>query len=161
MRTISFDFLKKLFNESKEQRLVPADIAGLVKIINAFPEINSLKEIPKYINRKRQEKIKLDSDIYYRNREIEKLNQEIIGKRKEIEDLKDDFDSVRKEMQDEKKEFLLFKDVKNELKKNCIEIHLLEPLIDVIKIFQEMHFKPLKILSEFSNIKEYRESSRK
>ena len=151
------DFLQNLFNESNEQRLEPADIAELVKIIKAFPEINSLKEIPKYINRKRQEKIKLDSDIYYRNREIEKLNQEIIGKKKEIQDLKEDFDSVRKEMQDEKKEFLLFKDVKNELKKNSIEIHLLEPLIDVIKIFQEMHFKPLKILSEFSNIKEYRD----
>ena len=121
------------------------------------PEINSLKEIPKYINKRRQEKIKLDADIYYRNREIEKLDQEKERKRKEIQDLKDDFDSVRKEMQDEKKEFLLFKDVKDELKKNCIDIHVLDPLIDVIKIFQEMHFKPLTILSEFSNIKEYRE----
>ena len=150
------DFLQNLFNESKEQRLEPADITRLVKVIKTFPEINSLKEIPKYINRKRQEKIKLDADIYYRNREIEKLNQEIMEK-KEIQDLKEDFDSVRKEMQDEKKEFLLFKDVKNELKKNSIEIHLLDPLIDVIKIFQEMHFKPLRILSEFSNIKEYRD----
>ena len=40
-------------------------------------------------------------------------------------------------MQDEKKEFLLFRDAKDELKKNGIDVHVLEPLIHVIKIFQE------------------------
>ncbi|HET9805822.1 MAG TPA: hypothetical protein VFP49_02820 [Nitrososphaeraceae archaeon] len=55
-------------------------------------------------------------------------------------------------MQDEKKEFLLFKNVKEELKKHDIDIHNLEPLINVIKIFDEMHYRPLTILSEFSDI---------
>ena len=58
-----FDFLKKLYNECKEQRLPPADIARLVKVINDYPEINSLNEIPKTIKKRRQEKIKLDTDI--------------------------------------------------------------------------------------------------
>ena len=44
-------------------------------------------------------------------------------------------------MQNEKKDFLLFKDAKDELKKNGIDIHVLEPLIDVIKIFKEMAFQ--------------------
>jgi hypothetical protein len=57
-------------------------------------------------------------------------------KKKEIQDLKDDFDSIRKEMQDEKKDFLLFKDAKDELKKNGLDIHVLEPLTHVIKILQ-------------------------
>ena len=52
-----FDFLKKLYNECKEQRLPPADIARLVKVINDYPEINSLNEIPKTIKKRRQEKI--------------------------------------------------------------------------------------------------------
>ena len=151
-----FDFLKKLYNESKEQRLLPADLARLAKVINDYPEINSLKEIPKYINKARQRKIKLDADIFYRNREIEKLDQEKERKRKEIQELQDDFEFVRKEMKNERKEFLLFKDAKDELKKNGIDIHVLEPLIDVIKIFKEGHFKPITVLSEFSNIQEYR-----
>ena len=46
---------------------------------------------------------------------------------------------------------------RDELKKNGIDIHILEPLIDVIKIFQEMHFRPLTIFSEFSDINEYRD----
>ena len=62
-------------------------------------------------------------------------------------------------MQNERKEFLLFKDAKDELKKNGIDIHVLEPLIDVIKIFKERHFKPITVLSEFSNIQEYRKCS--
>src|SRR5687768_6260730 len=41
------DFVKKLYNECKEQKLSPADLARLVKVINAYPEINSLNEIPK------------------------------------------------------------------------------------------------------------------
>ena len=50
MMTTSFDFLKKLYNESKEQRLLPADLARLVKVINTYPEeINSLNDIPKII----------------------------------------------------------------------------------------------------------------
>jgi len=77
--------------------------------------------------------------------------------RKEIQDLKDDLESFRKEMQNEKKDFLLFKDAKGELKKNGIDIRVLEPLIHVTKIFQEMHFEPLTILSEFSDIKAYRD----
>ena len=85
------------------------------------------------------------------------MDHEKERKRKEIQDLQDDFESFRKEIQDEKKDFLLFKDAKDELKKNGIDIHMLEPLIDVIKIFQEMHFRPLTILSKFSDINEYRD----
>ena len=147
------DFLKKLYNESKEQRLLPADLARLVKVINAYSEeINSLNDIPKIIAKRRQEKTILDADIFYRKCRIEKLDQEIERKRKEMQDLEDDLESCRKEMQDEKKEFLLFKNVKEELKKHGIDIHILEPLIHVINIFQEMHYRPLRILSEFSDI---------
>jgi hypothetical protein len=152
-----FDFVNKLYNESKIQRLEPVDIARLVKVVNAFPDINSLNDIPKHIHKRRQEKIKLDEDINYKQHEIEKLDQEIDKKRKEIQDLKDDLESFGKEIQEEKKEFLLFKDVKSELKKNSIDIRILEPLIHIIKIFQEMNFRPLTILSEFSDIKAYRD----
>jgi hypothetical protein len=78
-------------------------------------------------------------------------------KRKEILILHDDLESSRKEMQDEKKDFLLFKNVKEELKKHSGDIHNLEPLIDVIKIFDDMNFTPLTILSEFSDINAYRD----
>ena len=71
-----FDFLKKLYNESKEQKLSPADIARLVKVINAYPGINSLNELPKNIKKRQQEKIKLDADIYYKKLEIQKLDNE-------------------------------------------------------------------------------------
>lgn len=84
------------------------------------------------------------------------MDHEKERKRKEIQDLKDDFDSIRKEIQNEKKDFLLFKNVKDELKKNGIDIQILEPLIHVIKIFQEMNFQPLTIFSEFSDINDYR-----
>ena len=147
------DFLKKLYNESKEQRWLTGDLARFVKVINAYSEeINSLNDIPKIIAKRRQEKTKLDADIFYRKREIEQLDQEIERKRKEKQDLQDDLESSRKEMQDEKKEFLLFKNVKEELKKYGIDIHILEPLIHVIKIFKDMHFEPLTILCEFSDI---------
>jgi uncharacterized coiled-coil DUF342 family protein len=152
-----FDFLKKLYNESKEQKLLPADLARLVKVVNAYPEINSLNEIPKNINKRLQEKIKLDAEIYYKKREIEKLDHEIEKRRKEIQDLQDDLESFRKKIQNEKKDFLLFKNVKDELKSHDIDIHNLDPLIDVIKIFQEMRFEPLTIFSEFSDIKAYRD----
>jgi hypothetical protein len=152
-----FDFLEKLYNKSKEQKSEPANIVRVVKVINAYPEINSLNDIPQHINKRRQEQIKLDAEIYYKKHEIEKLDQGMDRKKKEIQDLKDDFDSIRKEMQDEKKDFLLFKDAKDELKKNGLDIQILEPLTHVIKILQEMNFRPLTILSEFSDINQYRE----
>ena len=156
MRGIS-DFLNKLYNESKEQRLLPGDLARLVKVINAYPEINSLNQIPKNIKKRQQEKIKLDAEIYYRKLEIQKLDHDKEKKRKEIQDLQDDLEYFRKEMQDEKKDFLLFKNVQEELQKHGIPIHVLEPLIDVIRIFHELHFRPLTIISEFSDIKAYRD----
>jgi hypothetical protein len=52
---------------------------------------------------------------------------------------------------------LLFKNVKEELKKHGIDIHVLEPLIDVMKIFDEMNFRPLTIFSVFSDINAYRD----
>jgi hypothetical protein len=152
-----FDFLKKLYNECKEQRLPPTDIARLVKVINDYPEINSLNEIPKTIKKRRQEKIKLDADIYYRKLEIQKLDHEIESKRKERQDIQDGLESFQKEIKDEKKDFLLFNDARNELKKHDISIYFLEPLIDVIRIFDDMHFRPLTILSQFSEIKAYRD----
>jgi hypothetical protein len=152
-----FDFLNKLYNESKEQKLSPAYLARLVKVINDFPEINSLNELPKTIKKRQQEKIKLDVDIYYKKLEIQKLDNEKEKKRKEIQDLQEELESFRKEMREEKKDFMLFKDAKAELKKHGISIHILEPLIDVIKIFDDLHFRPLTILSEFSDINEYRD----
>jgi hypothetical protein len=152
-----YDFLNKLYNESKEQRLLPGDVARLVKIINNYPAINSLNEIPHTIKKRRQEKTKLDADIYYRKLEIEKLDNEKEKKRKEIQDLQDDLESSRKEIKDEKKDFLLFKNAKEELQKHSIPIHMLEPLIDVIRNFADMNFRPLTILSEFSDIKAYRD----
>ena len=83
------------------------------------------------------------------------MDDEKERKRKEIQDLQDDLDSSRKKMQDEKKDFLLFENVKEVLKKHGIDIHILDPLIDVIKIFGDMHFRPLTILSEFSDINTY------
>ena len=85
------------------------------------------------------------------------MDQEKERKRKEIQDLQDDLDSSRKKMQDERKDFLLFENVKEVLKKHGIDIHILDPLVDVIKIFGDMHFRPLTILSEFSDINAYRE----
>jgi hypothetical protein len=152
-----FDFLTKVYNKSKEQKLLPADLVRLVQVINEYPEINSLNEIPKNINKRRQEKIKLDAEIYYKKLELRKLDQEIKSKKKEIQDIQDDLDSSRKEMQDEKKDFLLFRNVKEELNKHGIAIHILDPLIDVIKIFKDMHFRPLTILSKFSDINAYRD----
>jgi hypothetical protein len=152
-----FDFLTKVYNGSKEQKLLPADLVRLVQEVNSSPEINSLKEIPKNIYKRRQEKVKLDAEIYYKKFEIQKLDHEKERKRKEIQNLEDDLDSSRKKMQDEKKDFLLFKNVKEELKKHGIDIHILDPLVDVIKIFGDMHFRPLTILREFSEINAYRE----
>src|SRR5918993_3387653 len=151
-----FDFLKKLYNESKEQKLSPADLARLVKVINAYPGINSLNELPNKIKKRQQEKINLDAEIYYKKLEIQKLDNEKGKKRKEIQDLQEELESSRKEMREEKKDFMLFKDAKDELKKHGIFIHILEPLIDVIKIFDDLHFRPLTILSEFSDINDYR-----
>jgi len=152
-----FDFLTKIYNGSKEQKLLPADVVRLVQEVNSSPEINSLKEIPKNIYKRRQEKVKLDAEIYYKKLEIQKLDHEKERKRKEIQDLEDDLVASRKEMQDEKKDFLLFQNVKVDLKKHGIDIHILDPLVDVIKIFDDMHFRPLTILSEFSDINAYRE----
>ena len=95
--------------------------------------------------------------IYIKKLEIQKLDQEKGKKRKEIQDLQEELESSRNEIQEEKKDFMLFKDAKAELKKHDIFIHILEPLIDVIKIFDDMHFRPLTILSEFSDINEYRD----
>jgi hypothetical protein len=152
-----FDFLKKLYNECKEQRLLPTHLARLVKVINAYPGINSLNEIPKNIKERQQEKIKLDEEIYYKNLKIQKLDHVKESKRKDIQDLQEELESFRKEMQEEKKDFILFKDAKAELKKHGIFIHNLEQLIDVIRIFDDMHFRPLTILSEFSDINAYRD----
>ena len=85
------------------------------------------------------------------------MDREKERKRKEIQDLQDDSESFRKEIRDEKKDFVLFKNIKDELQKHDIFIHILEPLIDVIKIFDDLHFRPLTILSEFSDIKAYRD----
>ena len=104
------------------------------------------------ISTKNCKKRKLDEGINYKKRESEKLDQEINRKRKEVQDLKDDLESFRNEMENEKKDFLLFRDAKDVLKENDIDIRLLEPLMHVIKIFQEKSFRPLTIFSEFSDI---------
>ena len=70
-------------------------------MINDYPEINSLREIPKIIKIRRQQKIKLDVEIYNRKLEIQKLDHEKDRKRKEIQDLQDGLESVKKEIQDE------------------------------------------------------------
>ena len=75
-----FDFLNKLYNESKEQKLLPVDIERLVQVIDDYPETNSINEIPKNLNKRQQERIKLDADIYYKKLEI----QNRIMKKKEI-----------------------------------------------------------------------------
>ena len=77
-----FDFLKKVYNESKEQKLLPAKLVRLIQVINDHPEINSLNDIPKNIKKRRQEKTKLDADIFYKKLEIQKLNLEKERKRK-------------------------------------------------------------------------------
>ena len=92
-----------------------------------------------------------------KNLKSKKLDHEKEMKRKEILILHNDLESSRKEMHDEKKDFLLFKNVKVELKKHGIYIYNLELLIDVIKIFGDMNFAPLTILSEFSDINAYRD----
>lgn len=92
------DFLNKLYNGSKEQRLLPGGLASLVKFINAYPgEINSLNDIPKNIAKRRQEKTKLDADIFYKKLEIQKLDLEKERKRKEIQDLHNDLESLKKD----------------------------------------------------------------
>ncbi len=48
-------------------------------------------------------------------------------------------------------------DAEDELKKNDIDIHILEPLIHVTKILQEMGFRSLTIFCEFSDINAYRD----
>jgi hypothetical protein len=95
--------------------------------------------------------------IFYKKLEIKKLDHEKERKRKEIQDLHDDLESFRNRTKNEKKDFLLFKNIKEELKKHSIDIHILEPLIDVIKIFDDMNFRPLAILSEFSDRNAYRD----
>jgi len=78
--TIPLIFLNKLYNESKEQKLLPVDIERLVQVIDDYPETNSINEIPKNLNKRQQERIKLDADIYYKKLEI----QNRIMKKKEI-----------------------------------------------------------------------------
>jgi hypothetical protein len=95
--------------------------------------------------------------IFYKKLDIKKLDHEKERKRKEIQDLHDDLESFRNRTKNEKKDFLLFKNIKEELKKHSIDIHILEPLIDVIKIFDDMNFRPLAILSEFSDRNAYRD----
>ena len=80
----------------KNKNLPPDDLARLVEVINVYPGINSLNEIPKNIKKREQEKIKLDVDIYYKKLEIQKLDHEKEKKRKEIQDLQEDLESFRK-----------------------------------------------------------------
>ena len=107
------DFLKKVYNESKEQKLLPADLVRHVKLINDYQTgTDPLNEIPKIIKKRKEEKIKLDAEIYYKKLEIQKLDHEKERKRKEIQDLQEELESIKKEIQNEKKDFMLFKDAK-------------------------------------------------
>ena len=74
---IRIGWTKWTISGSIKERLEPSDTVRLVKAINALPDIISLNDIPHYINKKWQEKIKLDEDINYKKRESEKLDQEI------------------------------------------------------------------------------------
>jgi hypothetical protein len=52
------DFLNKLYRGCKDQGVQPYEVAKLIKGIKAFPEINSIKEIPGYIKERSREKKK-------------------------------------------------------------------------------------------------------
>jgi len=80
------DFLNKLYIGCIDQGVQPYEVASIVKVINAFPEINSIKEISKYISERSLEKIKLDKEIDLLKREIRNLNREKQSKRNEIQD---------------------------------------------------------------------------
>ena len=60
----------------KNKDYSPADIARLVKVINSYPEIHSLNPLPKNIHKRRQEKVRLGADIYYKKLEIQRLDHE-------------------------------------------------------------------------------------
>ncbi len=45
-------------------------------MIDDYPETNSINEIPKNLNKRQQERIKLDADIYYKKLEIQKQDHE-------------------------------------------------------------------------------------
>lgn len=70
------DFLNKIYRECQAQRIHPSDLARLAKVINAFPEIKSIKEIPRHVKERSREKIKLDREIDFLKHEIDNLNRE-------------------------------------------------------------------------------------
>jgi len=112
------DFLNKLYRGCKDQGVQPYQVAKLIKEIKAFPEINSIKEIPGYIKERSREKRKLDMEIYFAKRDLENLNRETVSKKIEIQNLQKDLESFKEMNRNEQKDFLLFRDLKNELEKN-------------------------------------------
>ncbi|MGB9168385.1 MAG: hypothetical protein WCB31_05600 [Nitrososphaeraceae archaeon] len=151
------DFLNKIYRECQAQHIHPSDVARLAKVINAFPEIKSIKEIPRHIKERFREKIKLDRQIDFLKHEIENLNRENQSKRKEIQDLQNDSESFKQKNRNEQKDFLLFKDLKNELHRNNISIQNVEQLINVIRIFKDdFDFQPIEIVNELSSMQNYR-----
>lgn len=83
------------------------------------------------------------------------MELEIERKRKEKLDLQGDCENLRKEYQNERKDFVLFRGFKDELSKHDISITLVESVTDVIRIFKDLNFEPLKIIEAFSSISEY------
>ena len=152
-----YDFLNKLYLGCRDQGVQSYEVASLVKEINAFPEINSIKEIPGYIKERSSEKRKLDMEIYFARHELENLNSEKIRKKIEIQNLQKDLESFKEMNRNEQKDFLLFKDLKNELEKNNIFMQDFEQLINIIRIFKDdFKYQPIEILNEFSDIQNYR-----
>jgi hypothetical protein len=142
-----FDFLNKLYIGCKDQGVQPDDVAKLLKEIIAFPDVNSIKEIPTGIKKRRREKIELDMEIYHLSLEIENLKREKERMKIELHDLQNNLESFKQKNRNEQKDFLLFQDMKNELEKNNISIQDLESLINVIRIFKDdYNLQPIKIM---------------
>jgi len=120
------NFLNKLYIGCIDQGVQPDGVTSLVKVINAFPDINSIKEIPGYIKERSREKRKLDTEIYYARLELDNLKSEKQTEKQEIQNLQNDLESFKELNRNEQKDFLLFKDLKNELEKNNISMQNLE-----------------------------------
>ncbi|MGD1837516.1 MAG: hypothetical protein ACPKPY_05600 [Nitrososphaeraceae archaeon] len=149
-------FLNKIYMAFKEQGLQPENTVKLVKIINAFTDLNHVNQIPKHIKTKSREKIKLDIELYHIQKEINNLNKEIEDKKKEINDLENDFEFFKQKIRNEQKEFQLFKSYKNELEKNLIPIENIQAIKDIIRIFRDdFRYDPITILCQFSCFEDY------
>ena len=138
-------FMTEVYNRCKNLELRPESIASLLADLLEFSNSISITEIPKYIERRKEEKKKLEDEII----SLQEQKENLEAHRSAAQDLLDIA------LHDEKittARLKWYSDIKKELGKYGIPVDDISHMASMVNAVKQFGFDPHKVLDKFSDL---------